>query len=276
MRLIEGLNRFISTYIDTIKGFVRFKVVFPMFLFAVIQAFVLWMLINFYRPPFDGILIPIITKFFDESYTHYPTLYTMLSSVFRLVNYPLNFLLGTLLSGMTVFLFASYFEDEGLSICASFKATITRYPILLLLWIVETAIVLGLVTVVSQQVNHLVYSLKREIIYRLLLSGLGSLAVALFAYAVPAVVLTRTSFIKAITSSLRIFKENFFTTFFLIFIPVMVRFPIDFFNSKSGQLTGKFNPEFIAILMGIGLFFSLIAYLLLIGGVTRIYISESR
>ncbi|MCP4633517.1 MAG: hypothetical protein GY855_11370 [candidate division Zixibacteria bacterium] len=278
MKFIEGLNRFITTYISTLKGFIRPAVVFPLFLFFLIELGILWILTNFYKAPLDNIMVPLLTRFFGENITHYPTLYYMVSSVFGYASLPLTFIFGTLLMGMSVFLFASFFSDEGLSIGAAFKATISKYPILLLIWILETAIILGTITIITREFGAFFsFSLKREVMFRLVITGgLQTLLAGFFAYANASVILGRKSFGKAIFASMRMFKENFFTTVFLIYIPVLIRFPMTFINSKSAQFSGKFNPEFVIVLMIISIFIALIANLFLVGGITRIYIAESR
>ncbi|MBD3169486.1 MAG: hypothetical protein GF307_08385 [candidate division Zixibacteria bacterium] len=275
MSFIEGINRFFSIYIDVFKGLGRVKILLPMFLYALAQCILLYAMVSFYKEPFDGLMVPLLSRLFGNEITHYPAIFQALASIFGYLTLPVSFILSSLLTGMAVFLFASFFEDEGLSISAAFKSAISKYHILLLLWILETAVILALITIPSQFAGDFFqYSLKRQLVFRLMLAGLGAFGTAVFAYTTASAVLGRTSFIKAIISSLRIFKENFFTTFFIVLVPVMIRFPIDFINSKSAQYSGKFNPEFIAVLVLIGIIVSYIANLFLVGGVTRVYVSE--
>jgi hypothetical protein len=277
MGLLEGLNSFISFYIDTFRGLGRFKIVFPMLLYALCQFFLLFAVVNFYRPPFDGILVPPMISIFGEQITHYPNLYSVLNNLFGQVNLPLSFIIGTLLSGMTVFLFASFFDDKKLKVGSSFMATISKYHLLLLIWMIETIIVFALVIIPTELFREILsYSLKRQLAFKLILSFMGTIGTMLFVFTTAEIVLARSSFFRALANNFRILKDNIFLTFFLVFIPVMIRFPLDFLNDRSGSFTGKFNPEFIAILIGIGIIIAFVANILLIGGITRLYVAERK
>lgn len=266
------MKRFIWLWLQCFKSLSP-KTLLPFFVNAVIQIFVVYSLVNFIHSPFSKIFIPWIRRFFGEGALHYPNFYYAINPLYNQMSLIISGLFGIVIIGIATQLFATNFRGGKPSLNTAFQATMPRYGVLFLIWIIESVCVYATILGLPAILNHFLqpeYRISR--IFDLGGVLLGILIGSVFAYTSAIVVLERQGLIGALVRTISIFKKNVFTSFFLIAVPTFIYFPISFILRKSNYLIAKFSPEIIAAIIIIGIIVSLFTSYIQIGTITRFYL----
>jgi len=253
------------------------KTFFPFLTYAVLQGAILAILVFFAYPPFSSVLVPLIRKLFGEAALHYPNNFIVLSPLFDQANFILSGIVGIVIIGMATHMFASLFRNRDPSLKKGLQVTLPKYGLLFVVWIIESALILCMVTGLPVLLNKVIqpgYQLVRIIKVGSFL--LGILVGAMFAYTSALIVLDHRGIFRAISQSLSIFSGNALTSFFLIAIPSFLYFPINFLGRKAPFLVTKFAPEVVVIILAVGIVIALFANYILVGTVTRFYLLVTR
>ena len=274
--MIEKFKRLIWLWMQCFRSMRNFRTFIPFILYAMLQGFVLYSLVNFVNAPFSNILIPLIRELFGESALHYPSFFFILSPLYNQINIVLSGFLGIVIIGMATHIFAVNFRANRPTLGQALKETMPKYGVLFIIWILESALSLAMIIGVPQILNELLQPEYR--ISRLIEMGgllLGIIIGAIFAYTSALIILDRQKLLRSISQTFMIFKRNAFTTFFLIAVPTFFYFPISYLSRKTDLLISKFSPEIIAGLLGTGIFISLLLSYFQIGSITRFYLLQT-
>ena len=145
MGTLEKVNLFFWAWAQSAKSAKSLKLLSPFLLYGVLQGGILAMLIYFAYPPFSAILVPLLRQFFGPLALHYPQSMIILPEVFHRADLILSGIIGVGTIGVATQLFATRFNGEKPRLREGIRRVLPLYGILLLLWIVETGLVLGLV-----------------------------------------------------------------------------------------------------------------------------------
>lgn len=271
--MIEKFKRLIWLWMQCFRSMRNLRTFIPFLLYAILQGFVLYSLVNFVDTPFANFLIPLIRELFGEPALHYPSFFFVLAPLYNQINIVLSGLLGIVIIGMATHIFAVNFRKDSSTLGQALKNTMPKYGVLFVIWILESALTLAMIIGVPQILNKLLqpeYSMSRLIELGGLLLGIGISSI--FAYTTALIILDRQKLIRSISQTFLIFKKNAFTTFLLIAVPTFLYFPISYLSRKTDVLISKFSPEIIAVLLGTGIFISLLLSYFQIGSITRFYL----
>jgi hypothetical protein len=279
LNFIENLNRLIGFYITILKATLRLNIWWPFFLYALVQAAVLFGCLNYVHPMVNPILSPLVTLLGEaeaEMFAHYPGLYLLLPMVFQWGKLAVGFLFEGLTIGLTVILFLRYYNPES---AAEWKLSevIRRWPQLLLGWLVISTILFMINWFIPGYFVDYIHGSPRR---RLLLDfGLKAVTVgvySLFIYTLPAIIIYRQNFVKALRFSLGFFVRYPIFSFFLALIPYLLSLPISYISTRTELVVLKFRPELVFYVLLVGIAIDLIINFTLAGTVTRFILDEKK
>lgn len=271
--MIGKFKRLIWLWTQCFKSMRNLKTFVPFFLYAILQIFLVYALVNFSHSPFSNLLIPIIRKFFGEPALHYPNFFYIMAPLYNQINLLISGLLGIIVIGVATHLFGVKIREDKLSLSNALKATMPKYGVLLIIWIIESALTLAMIIGVPQVLNNLLqpdYTLSRIINLAGFLLGIGVASV--FAYTTMLIVLDDQKLIHTISQTFLIFKKNMFTSFLLVAVPTFFYFPISYILKETDLLISKFSPEIVVVVLGTGIFISFLSSYFQIGTITQFYI----
>lgn len=249
----------------------------PFVLFALTQFLLLLALVNFYAPFLSFVFVPIIGKVMGEFVLHYPGYFLFLPKIFSRANLLLSGVLGIISLGWATYLFFSYFlPDKKVKLAEGLKIVFSKYLILLGVWVIETVIILAWFFFLSRAGKgfFLAGSYKRELVFEIFGLCSGVVFYGLFAFTLPAVMLSGRNIFTAIGLSLSIYKRNFFSTYFFVLLPNLLTLPFTFMNRNAAFLISRFNPEVIILILILEIVISMLANYMLISTLTRFYLYD--
>jgi len=276
MNLLK-MKQFFEVWKDCLKSIKQFRLFTPLVLFAVFQVIALLVLNNFYRPPFNTIIVPIITKFFNESFIHYPNYYIIMPFLFNNLNILLGGLFGIIFLSTTTLLFASHIQKKDLKFSSHVKQVFPKYGLLFLLWLIESIFVLTIIIgapIILR--NYFTVGYTEFRIFQLCFFLFGLFVASLFAYTTAAVVLDNHKLKSALSTSFKLFVKNTSASFLFVAIPNIIIWPFSYVAGKTQFILQKFNPEMVMVLIGVTIFVSIFANFFLIGTLTQFYLLKKK
>jgi hypothetical protein len=272
MSTLERINLFLGLYFEVFKSLRKALLVLPFLIYALLQLILVLKLYFFNLPVFSWIFFPIFKFFWGDYLLHYPDYFVFFPKIFSRFNLIMSGVIGIVLNGAAIFLFASFFRGEKAYLSAGIKKGISKYGWLFLGWLLQTLVLFAVIYLPSRSLSFLVESRASEFLFDFSLLLLGVLFSCLFAYMQVGIILEHKTIFPAIFQSFSIFRKNFFTTFFLILLPNLLVLPFNFLNRRSDFLIIKFNPEFIVYLQVFSIIIALFTNFFLVGTVTRFYL----
>ena len=271
--MVKKFKRLIWLWIQCAKSMRNITTFVPFLIYALFQIVLLYSLNNFSRSPFSNILVPIIRQFFGEAALHYPNYYMIVSPLYSQMNIFLSGFLGIVLVGMATQVFISNFRNDVSNLGDAFKTTMSKYLALFVTWVIVSALTLLMIIGVPHVLNNFLnppYFLGR--LFDLFGLFFGIVVASIFAYTTVLIVVERVKVLQAISKTLSIFIKNVGTSFFLIGVPTAFYFPISYISRRIDLVIAKYSPETILVVLGIGIFITLISSYFQVGSVTRFYL----
>lgn len=245
----------------------------PFLVYAILQVILLLSLTNFSQSPFSNIFVPMINKVFGEPALHYPNFYLILSPFYSQINIVLSGLIGIVIIGMATYLFAGTFNGEKKGFGQSFKMTLPKYGLLFVIWLIETVLTLLMIIGIPQLLKSFLQpDYRMGQIFEMVGLLFAIIIASMFAFTTILIILENQRLFQAISKTFLIFKKNAVTTFFLIAVPTLIYFPINYLTRKAPVLITKNSPEIIVTILAAGIFLSFISSYFQIGSITRFYL----
>lgn len=266
-------KRLIWLWMQCFKSMKNVMTFVPFLLYAMLQGILLFSLTNFSQTPFSKIFVPIINKLFGEPALHYPNFYLILSPFYSQINIVLSGLIGIVIIGMATYVFAGTFNGEKKGVGPSLKMTLPKYGFLFIIWLIETVLTLVMIIGIPQLLKSFLqpdYRLGQ--IFEMIGLLFGIMVASVFAFTTILIVLENQKLFQAISKTFVIFKRNAITTFFLVAVPTLIYFPINYLTRKAPVLITKNSPEIIVTILAAGIFVSFISSYFQIGSITRFYL----
>lgn len=247
----------------------------PFLLVALFQVLGLGLLLAFSKPGVSSLTVPLITWVGGEGATHYPMFFAALPQVFDRWNLLVGVLVASLTGGAATVYFASAY---GRNVSGSAWAVARRhYGSLFVVSLIGATLSIGVYLLASLVPTDLILG-NGKVRWgvrgaSLLLFVLTQSAVV---YATAAVVIGDHSWRGALALNLRMLGKLFLTTLFVVGFPVALNYPLSYLTERVDWFLFKFTPELMvgALLARIGL--EMILAFLLIGAVTRLYLTTNR
>jgi len=243
----------------------------PFLLMAGIQALALGLLLGFHHDLLLPVGAPLVEMLAGREAMHYPVLYLALPMMFAKVNLGINVLVASLASGVATVLFARAFGSANVG--SAWRAAFRSWPVLIVLAALSIALVLG-VSYLTSLVPEETRSGSRGVRWgvRALSLLLFVLVQSMLAYTTAWVVLRGQSIWPALRDSVRVAFRTFLPTFIVVGIPALLLYPFSYAVGRVEWIASKFRPEMVSALIGVQLFFELVATFVVVGAITRLFL----
>ncbi|MDQ7065664.1 MAG: hypothetical protein Q9P90_15620 [candidate division KSB1 bacterium] len=240
----------------------------PFIVYALLQVFILIGFVLFNYFPFSKIFMPIQKAIYGEAALHYPNNFIILPSLFDITNIALSGIAGILVLALATQYFFFYTDKKNIP-GGSVREVLRRFPDLFGVWVIETAVILGLIygaTIVSPDYPNYVSFITAGRIT-------GAVVImAAFAYAIVIIVTEGKRFWAAIWKSFRLFVRYFYITLLMIAVPILIlQIPLDLMLTNTPEIAKKLSPEIIPVLIGSDIVFSILLNFMVIGAITFFY-----
>jgi hypothetical protein len=228
-------------------------VIMPFVFIAFLELLALEFLFFASRVPLSYIANPIVRKFFGEAFIHYPGTLVVLPKLFYIKQLAIYIVFGAFLTAVTVNIFKNIKRGLPVRANAMVKNTLKSYTPLALY-----AILLCILVFILQKVDTFVVLKTMKLLSKVLpmsltpiysiglplLLFLSNLIMQTFLIAtIPIIVIEKAPLLKALGRSITLGFKNFFTIFFLIFLPFFIYLPIILLKGLSSQIMDRTFPE---------------------------------
>jgi hypothetical protein len=272
---MRQLKNYIQSIKDCLQSFRQGRIFLLFVLYAVLQILFVLGLMYFAYPPFAALLVPVMKKVFGDAAIHYPNNFMVLPNMYFWINLVLSGFVGIVLVGTTTDLFYRNYQKKTINMAKSFGRLSSAYAILLLIWLVETAVLLAVFFSVPALLSNLsIFAERGPMATQLATSMVAIVIGSLFIYTTALVMLEGSGPVSAIGRSFRLFARYPVATILIMAIPNFIRMPVDLIGGRTQWLILKFSPEMVAVMTILGIVVSIFSNYLLVGTVTKYYLID--
>jgi hypothetical protein len=273
--MLLKLNNFISAFIDGLKCLFFIRLWKPFVIFALISAAAAIVVLNPFSSIWSGIIVPLgKSKLFGggEAFVHYPGQLLVSPTVYGRINLVLSIVFDSLLSAAAFVIFAGFFVGEKIKLMTALKKALSRYHWLVIANVFVYAVLLLVTWLVPQFFEDFLRGSPRRIfLFNIVFKFFQFFVLAPFIYIMPYIILRDENFIAALWKSLRMWIKNFFTSFFLVAVPLSLTLPLALGENYVMWLSERFGPEIISLLLYLEIIVFMIASFLFTAMLTRIF-----
>jgi len=264
---LDKLNLFLGVYGRLFGGIFSLYWWLPFFIFSIFQAAGLAVLTWYYAPLWVGMLKPLLSWFIPPPAFHYPQYYLALPSIYSAYeNFVLGPIIWVIILGAAVYRFGGVYAGRRFALKEAVGVATGRFFPMLLVWVLETALVLVVLSIPPLFLERfLAGSPNRVMAASLLVQMVGFAVSALLIYAVPGIIIDGKKVFAAIGDSISLFFGNIFLTYFIVFVPSIIRLAINsLLTDFAPRIITLLNPDLIPALILLeiilGIFINLFIY----------------
>lgn len=233
----------------------------PFLIFAAVEALALTFIYLIPRQPLVIVFGPIIRTFWDEQYLHYPLNFILLPKLASSSRMALSVILGSLLTGIAVFLTAAAAEKKALKFSPALKTVAKKYLALFIIVFVMAAgfhfasklLFIFLIKYFSagghSRLLFITANLWLGPVYATISFILGLIIQSALIYAVPALVIDNKKLLPALGVSLKFFGRFLLPTLIMVGVPMLLYIPLMVVNMNTTLLILKFFPEAVLLVL---------------------------
>ena len=273
MGIVEQVNAVIWSWSETMKALSKRAALLPFLVYAAAQVGLLLLVVGFAYPPISYLMLPLLKWRFGEAVVHYPTNFVALRSALGEGDPILAIFLGAVTMAAAVLLFAAFYERRERSFVKAWKAAASRY------W--SLVVIAFLIVVLGQVVTRTAFSIfgvladENAMMFRavrMVTVALVLLVQAIFAYAVPYVILRGRTLGSALVGGVALTARSPVTTFLIVAVPAALELLPVWLWKQSSVIARTFSPEILAVVMLIWIALLVLAGYITIGSVTRMFL----
>ena len=279
MSIVNSINWYIILFLDTLKQFGRGKIWLPLFLFLGVNWFVLYAHYDFLSPAFYTIITTwsnIIGEGNSAAFTHYPSHFVLLPSLFGFAKLLTGLLFEGLILGGTAIAFRNRYLKDDSDSQVPIRSAASSWIQLVLAWVSLNSIVLVGEMFLPDLLDPIIQDSPRRLAaFQYVAMPLFYVTMySLFFFAIPSIALNRINFLKGIGQSLRIFVRKPFTVFFLSVVILFPAIIMSFLIGASPEIVEQFRPETIYWLLVVSLLADLMVFFFWMGTAVRFLVAE--
>lgn len=235
----------------------------PFIFIAFLQFLVLEILYFSPRYPVSRIFNPIITRFFGETFVHYPGHLLILSSLYYYADVIIYIVVSVALAAISVNIFKNVQSKTPITTAALIRNALKRYVsfvifgiiVILLSVFIERAdkfVYLKVMRLLAKQIPNVV--VKFSGIGLTLFLYLSNIILQIFMIlTIPLMVIQKKPLFVALGRSVYLGFRNFFRLFALLCLPYVLYLPVVLLRSGTLLLARKTFPEITLVIIGTGI-----------------------
>jgi hypothetical protein len=257
----------------------------PFAIFALIEFIALVIVFLSPHVPLRSVLGPIIKTLWGENFLHYPYNFLLLPRLMATDRMFLSIIFSSLLTGMAVAIISSIYNRKPAKLGESFKSALKNYISLFCIVLVLTIVYFGLTKLTGVAlVKYFMAGHTRLLfvgprawfgpILMVINFALGILIQAAFVYAIPILIIEKTSLLKSIARSFILFLKLFIPTVILVTIPILTYIPIVIIQDNTAIIIDKLFPELILLACVIAIIVNALIDLIITTSCTFLYLNN--
>ncbi len=215
--------------------------------------------------PVSMVVAPIIRTFWDDRYLHYPENFMLLPRLFNHAHFLILSIFGVAITGMAIKKIEAHAHGEHLSTLSAAGAVFKKYFSLVAAWLLFYAVFM-------LSLKNIMMFLPRAVWIQLSAGFFLGLAIqALFAFLLPALLISDKGLFRDLWQGFLLGGRYFFLTCLLIAIPMAVVVMLSFFKALT-PLIVQIYPEMVLGVLAIGIVISLLVDLFVTISTTLLYL----
>jgi hypothetical protein len=267
LSLFDKFNMFFSIYGQLFISIFRFSWWSPFFVYAIFQSLGFLALLWYYAPILSSIVYPIIALFVPPTAFHYPQYYVALPSLYATYeSLILGITVWIILTAAAVYRLGGIYSGKTPAFSDGINLALSRYLPLMLVWLIETVLVIIILYLPNLFLQRMIIgSPNFAALVNVAFEMVGLIVPSMLIYSVPGIILDGKKLGVAIVDSISLFLRNIFLTYFIVFIPSILRIVINLLlTNYAPRIITMLNPELIPILIAVyivaGIFINLFIY----------------
>jgi hypothetical protein len=267
LSLFDKFNMFFSIYGQLFISIFRFSWWSSFFVYAIFQTAGFLVLLWYYAPVLSFTVYPIISLLVPANAFHYPQYYVTLPWLYAAYeSIFLGITVWIILTAAAVYRLGGIYAGKPPTFREGIGLALSRYLPLMLVWLIESILVAIILYIPDLFLRRLtVGSPNFAALVNVAFEMIGLVVTSMLIYSVPGIILDGKKLGAAIADSIALFMRNIFLTYFIVFIPSLLRIVINLLlTNYAPRIITLLNPELIPILMAVyivaGIFINLFIY----------------
>lgn len=271
---IEKINLFISIYGRLLAAIFRPSWWLPFLLYGFVQALGLAGLVWYYAPVWINIIYPILSSFFPEPVFHYPQYYLALPSIYSAYD---SFVLGPTIwiicLGAAIHVLGGAYSGQQRPLGDGIRLSLRSYPQMIIAWLIEMLLIILILYLPAHFLQrYLVGSPNRILVISLFLQFVAFGVSGMLLYTIPGIILDGRKVGPAIKDSLGLFFGNMFLSYFIVFLPSVIRLILStLLGNFSARIVELLNPGLIPTLIFVQIIVGIFINLFIYGAAVFVY-----
>ena len=256
-------------------------ILLPFFIVAAVEAAGVVGLFFLIQDPLVRFVQPIILRYRDPVFLHYPLCLLLLSQIFSWLQGGLAVVLGTFMSGVVIHASWQAMTREKLSLGEALRMSVKRYVALLFISVCVYAFVHGTFALEHTMLKGVLKSgssflgLGREawrVIF--LMTGIAGagLAQTIFAFTQTILMIETPNLAAALARSLKYALRNFPAVIITLLAPLGAYLPVSMLKGGMQGLFERFSPEIVFVVIGIGIIVAFFINVFITVATTALYV----
>ena len=256
-------------------------ILLPFLIVAAVEAASVVGLFFLIQDPLVRFVQPIILRYRDPQFLHYPFCLLLLSQLFSWLQGGLAVVLGTFMSGVVIHASWQAMTRGKLSLGEALRMSVKRYVALLFISVCVYAVVHGTFAVEHTMLKGVLKSgssfwgLGREA-WRVILvmtgvAGVG-LAQTIFAFTQTILMIETPNLAAALARSLKYALRNFPAVIITLLAPLGAYLPVSLLKGGMQGLFERFSPEIVFVVIGIGILVAFFINVFITVATTALYV----
>lgn len=246
----------------------------PIFVFWVIQAFLLWGLTRMVELSGGGVLAEILNRIFGEEVAEYPRFYLQLPDIQRRLYLLLALFIGVFFQGVALLHLLAHHTGGKLRREHPWRRCLRRWPGLFLINLISLTLFLGPLVATRQWLLPALGEAGPGKAVYLGAYAIGFTAEVFLLYAPFLFVAFSSGWWASLRSSIRFAARQLWTTMILVLVPFFLALPIQGLIGMRRQIVFGFRPELMFHLLLAGSFLTLLVLFMQLSSLVRFYTEE--
>lgn len=279
MGFLKSLNQLIALFIDSLKLLGRGRIWSALLVYFILNLILLYAHYDIFCPLVYSAM-SAWTKLINEAgamvFTHYPGHFLMMPEYFHKARMALALVFEGLVLGVVAIQFRNALLAARGRDRLGVKSAVKSWISLLSAWLTINALTIGVSMFVPDWLAFFHDDSPRRLmaVEFVIIPFLLTLVLALFFFAIPAIVVYRENFFRGIGRSLGIFVRRPMTSFCLSGLILSGPFLVSAASSRSPWIVSNLHPEMVLWVLLAGLVVEMIANFFWMGTAVRFLIED--
>jgi len=244
----------------------------PFLVLGAVEALLLFGLVEFHRPEFQPLAVPLLRWVGGEGALHYPFALQALPVAFARLQIAIAVVFASGIGGVATLAFARAFGAHGDA--APWRDTGARYLPLVVYSLIAVAVVVLVAGLLPGLVPHQVQLENRMVRWgtRFGVLALTVILETVFAYGTAWIVLGGKGPLAAVAAACKTAARIPLASLAVIALPAILAYPLTYLEGRADVIVSRFRPELVIAVLATGIAARVLLGFLLAGSLTRLFL----